>query len=539
MARNEVDRLHKRFERAKRHNEQFQGLEDDCFTYTMPNRNTWTESSPGSKKVDRMFSSVGQSAVIGFVNRIHNGLTPPFQKWLNFGAGPMVPEAQKPAINEALQDANDKFFAAMSASNFDTAAPEGYADLAVGTMAILFLQGDINQPFRFVAAPISTIALEEGAWGGVSGIFREWKEIEIRNIEDQWEDAKLPESMKKLMQADDGAKVRLFEATYKDAKRDDLWWYDVVWLNGDSGKERIVERQFDECPWLTPRWMKLSGEARGRGPVVQALPDIKTVNKITEFILKNAALNIAGVYTGVDDGVLNPNTVVIAPGAVIPVGANGGSRGPSLQQLRNPGQLDFAQVEIEKLTMAIKHVLLDRQLPPEAGAVRSATEIVERVKELVQDLGSPFGRLMAEFILPLARRGLRILHNLGIIKDKIAVNGLFVQAEVLSPLAQQQNLSDVESVVRAISILAGFSSEVLMLSAKLEDIGPWLLDKLGTPAKFIRKPNEREALQKMAGMLAAQQMQAQQQQGAPVGGTAANASSIAVGGQAAGIPLAA
>lgn len=540
MAREaDLDKLLKRAKRAITDNRQFQSLEDDCFAYTMPNRNTCTEYSAGSKKVDRMFSSIGMTSLIGFANRLHMGLTPPFQKFLQFTAGPMVPEDKKQDVNEILEDANTKFFAAVQASNFNTVAPEGYMDLGVGTMAILFLEGDLDQPFNFVAAPISTIALEEGAWGGVSAVFREWKEIEIRNIVDQWKEAKIPEEMTRLRQQDPAAKVRLIEATYRDPEKKSVWWYDVIWYDGESPKDRLVERQYDECPWLTPRWMKLPGEVRGRGPVVQALPDIKTVNKIVEFVLKNAALNIAGVYTGVDDGVLNPNAVVIAPGAVIPVGSNGGSRGPSLLPLRNPGEIGFANVELEKLEMAIKYVLLDRRLPPDAGPVRSATEIVERVKELVQDLGSPFGRLMAEFIIPFAKRGLRILKNLGIITNDIVVNGLFVQAEMLSPLAQQQNLSDIENTVRALTILAGISPEIMMLSAKIEDIGPWLLEKFGTPAKFIRTSNEREALQKMAGILAAQQQQAQQQAGGIPMASAANASSIAVGGQAAGIPLAA
>ncbi len=55
--------------------------------------------------------------------------------------------------------------------------------------------------------------------------------------------------------------------------------------------------------------MKVAGEIYGRGPVITALPDIKTLNKVKELVLKNASLAIAGVYTAADDGVLNPNTI--------------------------------------------------------------------------------------------------------------------------------------------------------------------------------------------------------------------------------------
>jgi hypothetical protein len=535
-------KLRKRYDRALKHKDQFRSLYEDAYQYALPNRNLLNSETPGEKKVDRMFDSTGQSAVIGFVNRLHNDLTPPFQKWVDMAPGPFVPEKQRTEVKTALEDANNKFFAALRASNFDTAAPEGYAELAIGTMPMLFLEGDDASPFQFVPVPFEHIAIEEGAWGNVSGVFRTWRQIEIRVIKDQWSDAQIPEEMQKLQQDDDSAKVDLFESTYYD-KTSEQWLYDVCWkIGGETKAEntRLVERDYPENPWLITRLNKLPGEAYGRGPVILAMPDIKTINKITELVLKNAALNIAGVYTAVDDGVLNPNVVVIAPGAVIPVASNGGSRGPSLQSLRNPSDLQFSQLEKEELTMRIKQMLLDNRLPPEAGPVRSATEIVERIKELATDRGSLFGRMMHEFILPLVRRGLGILYRRGIIQTEIKLDGLFVEAQVLSPLAKDQNLNEVEAVVRALSILAGFGNEILTLSAKMEDIGPWIMEQFGVPAKLIRSTDEREALQKMAGQMAAQQQQQGQQGAIPIGGGAAPmAPEIGIAGQAAGIPLAA
>ena len=52
---------------------------------------------------------------------------------------------------------------------------------------------------------------------------------------------------------------------------------------------------------------------------------------------------------------------------------------------------------------------MDRSLPPDAGPVRSATEIVERIKELQVDIGPAFGRIMKELVVPLVMRTLQIL----------------------------------------------------------------------------------------------------------------------------------
>jgi hypothetical protein len=92
-------------------------------------------------------------------------------------------------------------------------------------------------------------------------------------------------------------------------------------------------------PWVISRYMKVSGEVYGRGPLLTALPDIKTLNKTLELLLKNASLAVSGAYTAADDGVLNPQTVKIVPGAIIPVARNGGPQGDSLKPLPRSGDL--------------------------------------------------------------------------------------------------------------------------------------------------------------------------------------------------------
>ena len=55
--------------------------------------------------------------------------------------------------------------------------------------------------------------------------------------------------------------------------------------------------------------------------------------------------------------------------------------------------------------------MLDDSLPPDNMSARSATEIVERMKELAQNLGSAFGRLIAETMVPLVKKTLEIMEK--------------------------------------------------------------------------------------------------------------------------------
>ena len=57
---------------------------------------------------------------------------------------------------------------------------------------------------------------------------------------------------------------------------------------------------------MTFRWIKGAGELYGRSPVMTALPDIKTANKVVELILKNASIAVTGIWLADDDGVLKP-----------------------------------------------------------------------------------------------------------------------------------------------------------------------------------------------------------------------------------------
>lgn len=524
MADVKIKELTARYNKAKGAQLQWVDLLRDAYDFSQPNRNLFRQQAPGAKKMDRVFDSTAVISTIRFANRIQSDLIPPFQRWAKLKAGPMVPQEQREEADALLEGVTDILFAVIGSSNFDLAANELLLDLAVGTGAMLILEGDAVTPVVYITAPINQVFLEEGKWGTVSGIFRTHK-VAIRNIKSQWPQIKtLPAELGKQLKDNFDAEVDLFDACYYNEDKGN-WCYEVVW---EKSEESLMKATYRVCPWATPRWIKVAGEAMGRGPVILALPDIKTLNKLTELVLKNASLHISGVYTGVNDGVLNPNTVVIAPGAVIPVASNGGTRGPSLMPLDRTGSFDLAQIQHEKLIMHIKQVLLDNALPPETGAVRSATEIAERIKELSEAVGSPFSRLLKEFIQPVIARTLDILERRGMV-PKIKVDGLGVAIQVVSPLAQLQNAADVEGVIRWLSILASFGQEQAMLSAKMEDMGEWLGHKIGVPLALIRGESERKQMMEMAGKAAAMNAQ-----GGPPG-TAPSAELIGTGTAAAGI----
>ena len=94
--------------------------------------------------------------------------------------------------------------------------------------------------------------------------------------------------------------------------------------------------------------------------------------------------------------------------------------------------------------MNIKKTLLDDTLPPDNMSFRSATEIVERMKELAQNLGLVFGRLITETMVPIIQRVLFIMDEKGLIQLPLKVNGVEVKVTPVSPLVKLKNLEEIK-----------------------------------------------------------------------------------------------
>jgi hypothetical protein len=223
------------------------------------------------------------------------------------------------------------------------------------------------------------------------------------------------------------------------------------------------------------------------------------------------------VYTAADDGVLNPNTVKIVPGAIIPVARNGGPQGPALQPLPRAGDFNVSQLIIGDLVANIKRILLDESLPPDNMSARSATEIVERMKELAQNLGSAFGRLINETMVPLTAKILEVMDERGLIDLPLRINGLEVKVTPVAPLAQAQAMEEVNAIMQYAQIVQAFGSDGAV-ALKNEMVVDYIGDKLGVPAIVRNNMAERAVLleemqQKQQDAMAMQALAMNQQAG--------------------------
>lgn len=505
-----VEEILRRYTKSMTRKEQWRSLYQDAYRLTQPNRDLYTYSNTeeGTDKQTGVYTSTGIVAARNFVNRIQSTLTPPFKRWAELKPGIATEKDGDDQDKEILNDITDILFSYIHTSNFDQAIGETYWDLVVGTSALLILPGiDDSKPLNYIAVPIAQLGLEEGPYGTVGAVYRTY-DLDPYVVKQQWPDADFnPETDQNGSEKD---KVALIETTYYDYEKK-VYFYCVL-LKG--GKKKIVERTYKSNPWVITRWSKMPEENYGRGPAIDVLPDLKSLNTVREISLWAYMIKAKPPMTVTDDSVIDPEKFSLHPSALNIVERNNGPNGPSVQTLDIGGDVATEQFKLEEMKAEVKKVMLDDQLPDQAGAVRSATEIVERMRQAQVDIGSSFGRLMTELIRPIIVRSIDILYQKGIVDiPSEDINEFLVKVEITSPIAKQQALEDLQSFTQGVQMLFSLSPELANRTLKMDEGAEYAMNKIGIPARFVRSEKERaEYDQRVAAAQAEAQEDAVQQE---------------------------
>lgn len=505
MAQLDVDKVLARAEKGFTERDLNRSLFEDSYEYMLPYRNTFESAGRGGthNKPTVQYDSTAMQASANFVNTMQANFTPVFTRWAELKAGPGVPEKQRKKYNKELEKLTDVIFTYLNASNFATAAAEMYFDWGIGVGALWLHEGDQQQPLNFMATPMSEMGLVEGRFGTVDGRFRKYK-IKARLIKHTWpnDNVKMDSALADIARDRPDEEVELIEACYYDYD-EFVWRYEVIY---EKSKHRLVEKTFNEEICFTPRWLKVPGHAIGIGPFVMAMADIKTLNKMKEYMLRNAALSVFGVYTVASNGGFNPNTAKIAPNAFIPVERNGGPNGPSIQPLERSGSFDVQEFMITDLKDSIRKTMLDTRLPEQQPQPATAFEIAQRIKEFQQDIGSAYGRAMFEFVQPLFKRIIAILSRKGLIElpEGFEIDNFFVQVQVVSPIAQTQAIEDVQKFMQTFQMTAGINPQLALMAYEIEKLPQWLTEKTGSPSALLRDIDTEELKQALLGFAQAQ-----------------------------------
>lgn len=477
-----------RFRRAKDARSTWESHWQECYDYCLPQRgNLIRSAAPGAKRTDKLFDGTAPDAVDQLAASLLSQLTPPWTQWFGLKAGSMIEEEDKEKAAPAFEQAATTIQKHLDRSNFTVEIHQCYLDLVtVGTACLLVEEAPPGEPspLRFTAVPLAQAVLEEGPSGRLDTTFRR-SELTRAEILARFPQAKIPEE--KGTAGDVGRQQKKF-SVIEGVMPDKGGYVYMAVLEADSGgagePDVLSEGRFENSPYVNFRWLKAPGEVYGRSPVMKALPDIKTANKVVELVLKNATIAVTGIWQADDDGVLNPATIKLTPGSIIPKAV--GSAG--LTPLEAPGKFDTSQVVLDSLRERIGKALFADKLGQSNAPKMTATEVIERSAEIARVLGATYGRLQSELMGPLLGRVIAILTKRGEIRP-LHLDGRMAEVDFQVSLARYQTQNQAKGVMSWLNAIQGLGP-VAMQTIDQAALAKWLADAYGVPAHLVRTAKE-------------------------------------------------
>lgn len=496
--------LTKRYKAAKGIADLWISILEACFHYAVPFRNRFYRPSgqfQGEITNSRLYDTTAVEATKTFVSKLQDTMTPPQVQWGFLEVDEDVAKKigyTDEDIQEAqmlLHDYMRRLFNYIQASNFDVVINECYFDLAVGTSSLVINQGTDKKPFLFTSIPIDKLAIEEAANGKIESWYRTWDGMKIAELNTRWKTLVPSASMIQDVMADPDAKVRiLYEGVSYFPNEPKPYLY-AVW----TSDQPLLLQWLESNPGIVWRFQKTNNETWGRGPVMDALPSIISLNEMARLELAAANLNVFKPFMGFSDSVFNPHTFKLEPFTIIPIAPIGVGGSPPLVPLPGSSDVQFAQLTITDLRMQIKALLFAEQ-PSDSLSVQPQTayELALRQQTLAQKIGPLFSRLQQEFLEPVINRCGYILHSMGVLPRPV-LNDAIIMFRYKSPLALAKGQQDVARITQFVQLMQG------MMGADVTQIylnpatTPYLLaDALQIDPRYLNHPDKvAETMQNM------------------------------------------
>ncbi len=490
----------KRADAAWQNRALWQKLYDDAYEFAIPNRRPASRMGKAASTVNRLFDNTAIVSTFRRAGQLHQDLFPSGQQSIRLAPGPVgklalnKAEADQIEFQRKLNEVTQVISAFMMVPEFDCAVSEMCLDLMVGSGALMPLRGTPSRPIRFVALPFDEVATQTDAYGATT--FISWKtKLTRRQITGAFPQGMFPDEFKKQYETDPDKEITIWQDFF--ANPDGVGWN--FWAHIEGSEAPIIKETMRSQPIATPRYYRVPGEENGRGPVLLALPTIKTLNKAMELTLKAAAIQMLGIWGYRPGSAFNPDTVRISPGQFWPMGATGGVLGADVTRIDTAGgRIDVSQLITGELRAQVQAALQDDNLPENNAATpRSATEIVERMKRTATNYLGAFGRLVNEIHPVIVRRMIEILYDMKLLQVDIDIDTLLVKVEVLSPIAAALRSQALQVITDYFEIIAAVRGEEgLDLLVKVDDALRHIGAEMGVPPEFIMTEDEQEVLQK-------------------------------------------
>lgn len=508
LARQLKDNLSRLMEKRSNWESHWQEVAD----YMLPRKAEITKQrAAGDKRNISIFDATAIHALELLAASLHGMLTSSANRWFSL----RFKETELNDSDEAkewLEDATQRMYDAIAKSNFQQEIFECYHDLIAFGTACLMIEEDDEDTLNFSARHIKEIYIQENKKGYVDTIYRKFKmpaqavldKFGVENVSKEVLNSAKKNPFDELTIIHVVRPRLEFDPKKKDKKN---MPFQSIYYEESTG-HIIMIGGFKENPYVIPRYLKASTEIYGRSPGMNALPDVKVLNKMVENSLKAAAKSIDPPLLIPDDGMLAP--VRMAPGSINYYRAGSRDRIEPLNINANTSITLNSENQRREAIVKMFHV---DQLVITENRNMTATEVLQRQEEKMRILGPVLGRLQSELLSPLIIRVFNIMlrNNLFQMAPDI-LRSQELNIEYVSPIALAQKSSELQSIMRGLELF-GSMAQAMPVMDYIDENGliKQLINILGLPAKMIKSDAEVQQIREERAQQQQMQMEMQQQ----------------------------
>lgn len=485
--------------------------------YILPNRNDITSTTTGGNKRNPALldntAMMSNELLAGF---IHGVLTNPNAQWFELTSGDAELD-NLDGIRRWLQKTTMQVHNVINNSNFQTEAHPFYLDLSCFGTSSMAIAEDEESVVRFATKHIKEIYIEENSRGQIDELYREFS-WNIRQIVGEFGMDVLKGNDKLMKMWKDGSveKLCIIHAVYpRDVTViDSPQRFCSHYILKDRDSAELSFGYFREFPFVVSRWTKAAGEVYGRSPGMNALPDTKTINKMTETIL-------IGAQKAVDPPIQAPDDTFVLPLRTRPGGINYYRSGTNdrLEPIYNNANIDFGFQAMADRGKRIREAFFVDQLQLSQGPQMTATEVLQRTEEKMRLLGPMLGRQQSEFLRPLIERVFEIMSRRNMIEYNADIMKIFesrgikkLDVQYSSMIAKAQRVQEGQNIERTMQAMAPFIAMDPAIKDNFDgDVGARVVAKIfGFPQEILRDVKARDDMR--AAQAKAQQEALKQQE---------------------------
>ena len=483
----------------------------ECADFMQPRKAEITnERARGDKRNLQIFDATAIHALELLASSLQGMLTSSANRWFSL----RYKEDQLNDIDEAkewLEDVTDKMYTAFARSNFQQEIFEAYHDLITFGTACMMIEGDEDQILRFSTRHIKELYIQENDKGFIDTVYRRFK-IPVHAAVEKFGLENLSLETGKLFKKEPFEKIELVHVArprtiYNENKLDKKNMpFQSIYFEFGSG--HIIDiGGFKELPYVVPRYLKASTEIYGRSPAMNALPDVKVLNKMVETAMKAAAKQVDPPLLVPDDSMLSP--IRMSAGSLNYYRSGSRDRIEPLQI----GQATTATLNQENQRReAIQKTFHIDQLMISSQRSMTATEVIQRNEEKMRILGPALSRLQSELLQPMILRVFNIMlrNKLFQVAPEVLSNQE-IDIEYVSPMALAQRSQELQSLVRGLELFTQIG-QIAPVQDYIDENGlvKNIINLLGLPAKMIKSDAQVQQVREQRAAAQAQAMQMQQ-----------------------------